>query len=156
MTLRPYKPERQLRKDEQVYNNLSQDRSKLDKYGHQGIYIISITIGGEKKILYIGKSQNMLKRLSAHIAHIRYPYMKESYSNKYNVLRDLIDMGITIQFDVIQPGVIDQDMDLSQREGYWIRHYMPVLNYQIPKENGKGYTINKKANTITIQEILNV
>lgn len=156
MALIPCKPKGQLRKYEQVYSILSQDRSKLDKYRHQGIYTISITIGGEKKLLYIGKSQNMLKRLSAHIAHIKYPYVKESYSNKYNVLRGLMDMGITIQFDVIPPGPIDQDMDLSQREGYWIREKQPPLNYQIPKENGKGYTINKKANTITIQEILNV
>ena len=66
-------------------------------------------------------------------------------------MRKLINDGYTIKFDVLEYTFL-----LDEREGYWIREKQPPLNYQIPKESGKGYTINKKANTITVQEILNV
>ena len=85
------------------------------------------------------------------MAHIKSPYTKESYQNKYKIMRKLINDGYTIKFDILEYTFL-----LDQREGYWIREKQPPLNYQIPKESGKGYTINKKANTITIQEILNV
>ena len=36
-----------------------------------------------------------------------------------------------------------------------IRQYLPVLNYQIPKEeNYKSFTVNKEANTITLDQIM--
>lgn len=142
------------RVDEQIYQELQQDKKLVSKYDKkQGIYAVSCQGKDlvQPILLYIGQSRNILKRISAHMAHIKNPYTKESYQNKYKIMRKLINDGYTIKFDVLEYTFL-----LDQREGYWIREKQPPLNYQIPKENGKGYTINKKANTITIQEILNV
>ena len=38
-----------------------------DKYEHAGIYCIKI----DDEIVYVGKSTNMLKRVSAHYVHIQ-------------------------------------------------------------------------------------
>lgn len=139
-----------MQKYEQVYEELTQNRNNLEKYQHQGIYSISITLGEEKKILYIGKSKNMLKRLSAHMTHTQYPYCSESHQNKYKIYRQLIAQGYTLKFEVLEYTTL-----LDEAECYWINKYLPPLNYQIPKESG-GYRINKKARTIQVQEILNV
>ena len=142
------------RVDEQIYQELQQDKKLVNKYDKkQGIYAVFGQGGdlAQPVLLYIGQSRNILKRISAHMAHIKNPYTKESYQNKYKIMRKLINDGYTIKFDVLEYTFL-----LDEREGYWIREKQPPLNYQIPKENGKGYTINKNANTITIQEILNV
>lgn len=140
-----------MRKDEEIYQQLIEDDYKVQKYETSGIYAIYAVIGQQqnntpsRKLLYIGKSKNMLKRISAHIAHILYPYCKESYSHKYNILRQIE----TIEFDVLSYNLLL----LDQTEGEYIRKYKPPLNTQIPKPEG-GYWVNKKARTITLKEIL--
>lgn len=163
-----------MRKDEEIYQQLIEDDYKVQKYETSGIYAIfayfpeerrikegelAVIGKGEdlthhievehkpasRKLLYIGKSKNMLKRISAHLAHILYPYCKESYSHKYNILRQIE----TIEFDVLSYNLLL----LDETEGEYIRKYKPPLNTQIPKPEG-GYWVNKKARTITLEEIL--
>lgn len=92
----------------------------------------------------------MLKRISSHYTHIRYPYNKESEEHKYQILRLLHKCGYQIQFDVLEYTTLSL---LDQKEGEWIRKLEPPLNYQIPKPEG-GWTVNKKAKTITVKELL--
>ena len=52
---------------------------------------------------------------------------------------------------------IDDDIteEIGQKEGEYIREYMPCLNTQIPKvENWNFFDINQKARTITFSEII--
>jgi hypothetical protein len=45
--------------------------------------------------------------------------------------------------------------EIGEKEGQFIRAQLPVLNYQIPKEEDwHKYTVNKTAATITLEEIL--
>ena len=53
------------RYEENVYNWLKR-KGYADKYEHVGIYCIKI----DDTIVYIGKSHNMLKRVSQHYAAI--------------------------------------------------------------------------------------
>jgi hypothetical protein len=39
--------------------------------------------------------------------------------------------------------------DLKVVEGKWIRKYIPIMNYQIPKEDGIHYTVNPIAKQAT-------
>ena len=115
------------------------------KYDRMGIY--SITIDDE--LVYIGKSENMLKRLCNHLFGI-----DGGRGNKYAVLRQAIQEGHKISFDVME--TCQDTEELGEREGVLIRAYLPPLNYQIPKEtNWRSYTVNKKAKYITLLEILN-
>ena len=92
----------------------------------------------------------MLKRIAAHYTHINYPSSKESYEHKYEIIRLLIKCGFDINFDVLS---YNSTSLLDWAEGDYIRKYEPPLNYQIPKPDG-GYTVNKKAKTITVKEVL--
>lgn len=116
------------------------------KYGHTGIYSISI---GDK-LVYIGKSRDMLQRLAQHIDAIG-----TDPSNKYKVLQKAREEGYKIQFDVMRYCEIDNDDELGEAEAELINKHMPPLNYQIPKIGDyKHFTVNKKAKYITLAEIL--
>ena len=122
------------------------------KYQHPGIYSISIN----NKIVYIGKSRDMLVRVAQHMTNIKYEMSK---SNKYVVLRQALQREIQIQFDVMYVSNRQQqdevDDDIGHREAELIRQYMPVLNYQLPLlDNYHRFETNKKAKTITLDEIL--
>lgn len=116
---------------------------KREKYSQSGIYCISI----DDELVYIGKSKYMLMRLCSHLQSIDI----DRKSNKYNVLRKACATGHKISFDVME---YCKEEDLDKREGVLIRAYMPPLNYQIPKEV-RGWTANKRAKYITLEEILN-
>ena len=120
-----------------------------DKYHHPGIYSISI----EDKLVYIGKSRNMLRRLAEHLYEIcDNRYIK---CNKYKVLRKAYFQGLNVNFDVINVLQEQDDYYLSVLEALEINRQHPPLNYQIPKpQNPKSYTINKKASYITLEEII--
>lgn len=125
---------------------------KREKYSHSGIYCIKL---GDK-IVYIGKSLNMLERIAGHMAEIENNCPK---SNKYKVLHEAHINGINISFDVmyytkskIREFVIE---DIGEAEGRYIRQYTPVLNYQIPKiEDWHRFTTNKTAQTIKLKDIM--
>lgn len=101
----------------------------IKKYARAGIYTISV----DNKILYIGQSKNMHTRLSNHKSEIREPCLREK---KYEILKEAIAKGKTIQFDVLYYAkrVRDeaQKKELNEREAYYINKYLPPLNTQIP------------------------
>ena len=100
------------------------------KYDHAGIYCIKI----DDTIVYIGKSHNMLKRVSQHYAAIMGQTEK-----KYRIFAEAQRKGHSINFDVLYhaaetyyPAVKNE---IGQKEGEYIRQYKPVLNTQIPRED---------------------
>ena len=141
---------------DQVYKQFSKDINKRVKYSTSGIYAIFAVLGEEdsqsenRKLLYIGKSKNMLQRIATHYTHIKFPYSKESEQHKYQIMRLLHKCGYPIAFDVLEYTTIPL---LDQKEGEWIRKLEPPLNYQIPKPDG-GWKTNRKAKTITVKELL--
>ena len=100
------------------------------KYDHAGIYCIKI----DDTIVYIGKSHNMLKRVSQHYAAIMGQTEK-----KYRIFAEAQRKGHSINFDVLYhaaetyyPAVKNE---IGQKEGEYIRQYKPILNTQIPRED---------------------
>lgn len=77
---------------EVIYDSLV-DMGLKEKYGRPGIYSISI---GEK-LVYIGKSRDMLVRISNHLEEIE----TNEKTNKYIVLRAAREKGIRLNFDVM-------------------------------------------------------
>ena len=101
-----------------------------EKYDHAGIYCIKI----DDTIVYIGKSHNMLKRVSQHYAAIMGQTEK-----KYRIFAEAQRKGHSINFDVLYhaaetyyPAVKNE---IGQKEGEYIRQYKPILNTQIPRED---------------------
>lgn len=133
-------------------NIISNVQGFAEKYNHAGIYSISI---GDK-LVYIGKSENMMKRIIEHIIEIKRDTPREY---KYKILKQATNHNQKIKFDVLYYS-INQDHynienDIGKKEGEFIRKFLPPLNYQIPREdNYKKFTINKKATTVTLEEIL--
>ena len=121
---------------------LRQKPDVVQKYDKSGIYSISIN----EKLVYIGKSKNMLRRVAEHMTQI----VKGKESHKYSILHQARERGYTIQFDVLE---YCHEWELDMAEGEYIRKYRPPLNYQIPKRNG-GYVIQRKAKWITLKEIM--
>lgn len=114
---------------ENMYNWLKR-KGYAEKYDHAGIYCIKI----DDTIVYIGKSHNMLKRVSQHYAAIMGQTEK-----KYRIFAEAQRKGHSINFDVLYhaaetyyPAVKNE---IGQKEGEYIRQYKPVLNTQIPRED---------------------
>lgn len=138
-------------KAEIIEEELRKDKKIVYKYNKPGIYAIKI----EGKIVYIGKSLNMLKRLSQHMAEIQNQKPK---SHKYQVLRQAHLRGIDITFDVIKKcyGKTFSELEdaLGVAEAYYIQLHRPALNYQIPKiDSYWDYNTNEKAKTVCLYEI---
>lgn len=130
-----------------------EDPYKVKKYGHAGIYCIKIN----DKIVYVGKSVDMLVRIADHSLEIMEGTNK---SNKYKVLHKAYNSEeCHIEFDVLyvcrkknQQQIFD---DIGEAEARYINQYMPALNYQIPTIGDyKHFSVNKKAQVITLEEIL--
>lgn len=137
---------------EQIINWLM-EQNLGQKYNHPGVY--SISIAG--KLVYIGKSTNMLERIANHLAHIEFPQK----THKYQILAEARQRGYDVQFDVIyysqKKSLKDIELDIGEEEGRLIRKYRPALNYQIPKEEDyTKYTVNRMAKYITLERILNL
>ena len=123
---------------ENVYNWLKR-KGLADKYEHPGIYCIKIN----DRIVYVGKSQNMLQRIAEH-----YVSIKTGKEKKYRIMAEAQRKGYSIDFDVLYyatgrtPAAITEE--IGQKEGEYIRQYQPVLNTQIPKaEDWHKFDINK-------------
>ena len=103
-------------------------RGLADKYEHPGIYCIKV----EGQILYIGKSENMLKRVAYH-----YVGIQTGSEKKYRLLSEIQRNGHKIEFDVLYyaQGASAEAIreEIGSKEGEFIRQYLPVLNTQIPK-----------------------
>lgn len=119
-----------------------------DKYNHSGVYSISI-LGN---VVYVGRSKNMRKRILDHMRYIQKPEVvnKSSGPNKYYVLNEAYNEGLTIQFDTLYDGD-----DIVFQEAYYINKFRPALNMQIPNlDNPYVGKINNRARTITYKDLI--
>ena len=135
--------------EENAYNWLKR-KGLAAKYEHAGIYCIKI----DGKIVYIGKSANMLRRIAQHYVGIR-----QGNEKKYRIISEAERKGHPITFDVLYYAksrrLVDKLVEIGEKEGEYIRLHTPILNTQIPKaEDWKKYE-NKVVDAREIlQEIL--
>ena len=105
------------------------DHGYAPKYDHAGIYCIKLN----NQLVYIGKSHNMLQRVAQH-----YVGIQDGTEAKYRILNNVPIPHRAIQFDVLYAAKEQQydaiTEEIGQREGEYIRKYLPPLNTQIPKE----------------------
>ena len=131
---------------ENMYNWLKQ-RGLAAKYEFAGIYCIKV----DEKIVYIGKSGNMLRRIAQH-----YVGIQRQTEKKYAVLSEARRRGHNINFDVLyyakSTRYADKLTEIGEKEGEFIRKYQPILNTQIPKEDDWHKLDNRK---IDVKSILN-
>ena len=129
----------------------SQKRKGLaPQFERAGIYAILL----DGRIVYIGKSVNILARMAQHYAQLSRPK-----AHKYEILAEASRRGHRIRFCVLYaarsttPAAIEEE--IGEKEGEFIRRHLPPLNYQIPKaENWRQFTTNPAALTITLEEIV--
>lgn len=118
---------------------------ELLREGHKdfqcaGIYAITI----KKRIVYIGKSKNILYRIASHMACI----ICGDRGKKYQILTEAQDKyELTVEFSVLYKSRKKDETrisnDIGEQEGIFIRKYLPCLNTQVPKvEDWHKYTIN--------------
>ena len=137
------------RYEENAYNWLKRN-GLADKYEHAGIYCIKI----DETVVYIGKSYNMLKRVAQH-----YVAIKTQAEKKYRILAEAHRKGHAINFDVLyyaKEWEYSEIMsEIGEKEGEYIRHYMPILNTQIPKaEDWNRYESKSVDEQAILQKIL--
>ena len=91
--------------EDNAYNWLKR-KGLAEKYEHAGIYCIKI----DDKIVYIGKSANMLRRIAQHYAGI-----KKGTEKKYRIISEAERKGHPISFDVlIMPRAADTRTNLQR------------------------------------------
>ena len=133
---------------ENMYNWLKQ-RGLAAKYEFAGIYCIKV----DEKIVYIGKSGNMLRRIAQHYAGIQ-----RQTEKKYAVLAEARRRGHNINFDVLyyaqSTRYADKLTEIGEKEGEYIRKYQPILNTQIPKEDDWKHFEVREIDAQTIIESL--
>ena len=106
---------------------------QMMKYNRPGIYSISIIYPGEdgkergRKLVYVGQSKNMYKRIQSHVREM----MKDQpLARKYQLLHNYWlttqeDANRRIQFDVLE---YCEPEDLDEVEQEWIDYFKPCLN----------------------------
>ena len=123
-----------------------QRRGLSPKYEHPGIYCIKL----DDQIVYIGKSENMLRRIAGH-----YVGIKKGTTKKYRILAEVQRNGYPVDFDVLYDAkrkrIAAIKEEIGRKEGELIRKYRPVLNTQIPKaEDWRKWDVN----TVDAREVL--
>ena len=121
-----------------------------EKYEHAGIYCIKI----DAEIVYIGKSENMLRRVAEHYVGIQ----KET-EKKYRILSEARRKGHPITFDVLYDAKGKRyeqiEEEIGRKEGELIRQYHPILNTQIPKaEDWRKWDMNAVDAKTVLEKIL--
>lgn len=139
-------------KVQEIEEELRANQEVVDKYDTAGIYAVYI----EDKLVYIGKSRNMLCRLAQHIFYTQ--NLQWTKSHKYKVFNLAQVMGYNVRFDVLYYSSTlgeESDDEIGYKEGEYIRQYLPPLNYQIPcADDYHHFTINRTAKTISLLDIL--
>lgn len=139
-------------KVQEIEEELRANQEVVDKYDTAGIYAVYI----EDKLVYIGKSRNMLCRLAQHIFYTQ--NLRWTKSHKYKVFNLAQVMGYNLRFDVLYYSSTlgeESDDEIGYKEGEYIRQYLPPLNYQIPcADDYHHFTINRTAKTISLLDIL--
>lgn len=123
--------------EDNAYNWLKR-KGLADKYEHAGIYCIRLN----GNVIYIGKSHNMLRRIAQH-----YVGIKRQSERKYRVMAEAQRKGHAIEFDVLYyakaPSYSAITNEIGEKEGEYIRQYLPPLNSQIPKaEDWHKFDVN--------------
>ena len=90
-----------------------------DKYDRSGIYAIKV----DNKILYVGQSKNMRKRIKQHISCI---IAENPQERKYQILHNAYANNISITFDVLEYTTGKES--LKKAEESWIYIMTPPLN----------------------------
>ncbi len=130
--------------DDKDYERYLELRLQFPQWDQAGIYYIT----ANDKIIYVGESVNLLKRLVSYEKGI-----KSDNQKKYKILRELKKLNYCVRFEVIE--YVDEDK-LRLIEGRHIRKYMPILNQQIPEEDGKHYKICQKHKMATLEDVINI
>lgn len=135
--------------EDNAYNWMKR-KGLAEKYEHAGIYCIKI----DDKIVYIGKSANMLRRIAQHYAGI-----KKGTEKKYRIMAEARRKGHNIGFDVLYYAksrrYADKLAEIGEKEGEYIRLHKPILNTQIPKaENWETWDINEVDAKAILESIL--
>lgn len=137
---------------DEIEEELCADQEIVKKYDAAGIYAVYI----EDKLVYIGKSRNMLCRLAQHIFYTN--NLNWTKSHKYKIFALAHLMGYNVRFDVLYYSSTlgeESDDEIGYKEGEYIRQYLPPLNYQIPcADDYHHFTINRTAKTISLLDIL--
>jgi hypothetical protein len=105
-------------------------QSLINQYeGKCGIYGMWIN----EKLVYIGKSKNVLTRWTYHKLHTLYDYGQHDYKeDKYRIMREAKEKGYKISFDILEeckPGCLDL---LEHR---WIEACKPALNMEFTNQS---------------------
>lgn len=122
-------------------------RGLAAKYEHAGIY--SISIGN--RLVYIGKSHNMLRRIAQH-----YVGIQTQSEKKYRIIAEAKRKGDDGTFGVLYIAKATNYSAISDeigfKEGEYIREHKPILNTQYPTaEDWEKYDVNK----VNAREVLN-
>ena len=117
-----------------------------EKYEHPGIYCIKL----DDQIVYIGKSENMMRRVAEH-----YVGIQQETEKKYRILSEARRKEHYITFDVLYDAkgkrYAEIEEEIGSKEGELIRQYLPVLNTQIPKAvDWRKWDVN----TVDAREVL--
>ena len=111
-----------------MYQSLKR-KGLAPQFEHAGIYAILL----DGNIVYIGKSVNMLQRMAQH-----YVGICKQAEPKYQILAEAKRNGHQIRFTVLhyakEQTCAARTEELGQKEGEFIRRFLPALNTQIPKE----------------------
>lgn len=117
-----------------------------------GIYAIYLD-GNINNIIYVGKSEDILRRISEHHSCIACPKGKE---HKYAVMNELEKQGHKLRFRVLYHSASNAPWDLAMQEAYFIQKYKPALNTQYPDINRPSeYEYNDYALSVTAEDIIN-
>lgn len=115
------------------------------KYDCYGVYCIKV----DDKIVYVGKSRNMLKRVAQHMAEIE----ETTEKNMYIVLRDL-RAAHSLAFDTLYTTTEEDDDAIGFAEARLIKEYQPCLNIQFPHlDDYRKYDYRRLAKHITAKEV---
>lgn len=116
--------------DELYAQTTDEVKEKYDK--RSGIYGIYC----DDKLVYIGKSTNLLNRWIAHKCHVYCEESKEYNRPIYRELRRALQEGHTIQAQLIE---YCETWELEDKEDEYIIKYYPALNTMVKAPNGNHY-----------------
>lgn len=130
-----------------LYNKWVRE-GRFKEYACSGIYAIKDAQG---HILYIGKSNNIRRRMAEHRVDINCPAGKE---HKYSVINEIERrLGKKCFVSILEE--VQGEEKLGYAEGWHIRRNCPPLNTEIPREdNWRKWDINQEALTISADEVL--
>lgn len=134
----------------------------LKDYDFPGVYAISVN----DKVVYVGKSRNLKRRLFQHCFNIKYydnPNIASDKLQLYRLLNYIKFLGYHIHFEVLFKAAVEPttpldwiDFRIGIQEAFYIRYYKPCLNINIPYLlDYYKCVVNPKAETITKDEFFN-